>query len=81
MQHKIDVLHGHCETVDPAEIAITVIGGGDPMADPDQFLRQVEDYAGLGVSKIWVGAPQDSEDPVGWVEQVSEQILPTIDAV
>ncbi len=58
-----------------------MVGGTDPMAEPDEFLRQIEDYAGLGVSKVWLSTPADSVDPVRWVEQVGTEIVPRISAV
>ena len=59
LSHKIDVLHRHCEDVgrDPGEIAITVIGGDDVLADTDAFVAKARDYARLGVGTIWTGFP------------------------
>ena len=77
LAHKIDVLHRHCEDVgrDPAEIAITVIGGGDPLADTDAFVARVRDYARLGVSTIWTGFP--TLDPA-LVARAGEQVVPRL---
>jgi F420-dependent oxidoreductase-like protein len=76
--HKIDVLAGHCDTLgrDPATIEKTIIGGDDPLADPDGFLRRMEAFAAVGVDKVWVG-PQ-SDDPAGWVSQLCETVLPRL---
>lgn len=66
LQHKVDVLHRHCEDVgrDPSEIAITVIGGDDVLADTDAFVAKAQAYAGLGVSTMWTGFPTLDPAPV-----------------
>lgn len=80
IKHKLDVLDGHCETVDrnPAEIERTIIGGGDPLDDVDGFLASMEAYAKLGISKVWTGAPSTVQDPVRWVDDVCEKIVPRL---
>src|SRR4051794_35131961 len=67
MQHKIEVLDGHCADVgrDPAQVRRTALAGGDPFEDLDTFLRRMEAYAGLGIDQVWVMPP--AEDPVGYV--------------
>jgi F420-dependent oxidoreductase-like protein len=79
--HKKAVLEGHCRDVgrDPSEISITVMGPGgkpDPLDDPDEFLRKLESYAKLGVTKTWVGIPLHHRDPQGWTADVAERIVP-----
>lgn len=76
--HKIEVLRGHCADVgrDPAQIQVTVIAGSDPLADVDDFLATAEAYAALGVSHVQVMPTGD--DPVAWVEQVGERIVPRL---
>lgn len=76
--HKIEVLRGHCADVgrDPAQIQVTVIAGSDPLADVDDFLATAEAYAALGVSHVQV--MPTGEDPVAWVEQVGERIVPRL---
>src|SRR5687767_6797963 len=76
--HKLDVLAGHCEREgrDPAEIRKTVITGTDPLTDVDGFLRAMAGYADLGIDQIWVGP--SGPDPAGWVEQVTEKVLPRL---
>ena len=81
VMRKKEVLEKHCEDVgrDPAEIAITVMGPGakpDPLADTDEFLRTLESYAALGVTKTWVGIPLHHEDPEGWTATVAERVVP-----
>jgi len=76
--HKIEVLRGHCADVgrDPAQIQVTVIAGSDPLADVDGFLATADAYAALGVSHVQVMPTGD--DPVAWVEQVGERIVPRL---
>jgi F420-dependent oxidoreductase-like protein len=56
VQHKVQVLNGHCEDVgrDPAEIRKTVLSFGDPSTDPDGFVRSVEPLSALGVELVEV---------------------------
>jgi F420-dependent oxidoreductase-like protein len=76
--HKLEVLDRHCDDVgrDPAEIARTVIAGGDPFGE--QFLPEMEEYAALGVDQAWVGPGPAVDDPAAWVTQVCEQVLPRL---
>ena len=53
-----------------------VIAGADPLADPDAFLRRMEELAALGIDQVWVG-PQ-AEDPVGSVARMCEEVLPRL---
>ncbi|NQX12218.1 LLM class F420-dependent oxidoreductase [Microbacteriaceae bacterium VKM Ac-2855] len=64
---KLDVLRAHCDDVgrDYDTITKTIIGGGDPIGDPDGFLRSMEEYAAEGITLVEL-APQ-GPDPQGWV--------------
>jgi F420-dependent oxidoreductase-like protein len=66
LAHKVEVLERHCEAEgrDPSEIRKTVIGGSDPVAEPDAFLREMESYARLGFTHVQTGPP--GPDPVAW---------------
>jgi F420-dependent oxidoreductase-like protein len=77
--HKLDVLRGHCDTVgrDYDEIAKTVLGTlNRPLDDVDAWLASMEQYAALGVSQVWVGP--DAADPVGWTEQMADEVVPRL---
>lgn len=78
--HKLQVLDRHCasEGRDPATVQRTVIGGPDPLADTDAFLRAAEAHARLGVSRTWVGPPVGEADPAGWTTRVAERVLPRV---
>jgi len=75
---KLDVLRRHCDDVgrDYDEIRKTILWFGDPVAEPDRFAREMEEYAGLGVSLAAVMPPTD--DPERWTAALVEQALPRV---
>lgn len=81
MRHKLDVLRRHCDDVgrDYAEIEKTMgqdMGGPDPAADPDGFLKLMAGYAEVGVEMVTL--MPITEDPVGWTTTVCEDVLPRL---
>jgi F420-dependent oxidoreductase-like protein len=78
LRHKVGVLRRHCDDVgrDPAEIAITILGGADPAGDPDAFVRAMEAYAKEGAVLVEVVPPPP--DPVGVVARLCEQVVPRL---
>jgi F420-dependent oxidoreductase-like protein len=77
--HKLDILRGHCDTVgrDYDEVTKTITGSlNRPLDDVDAWLGLMEEYADLGISQVWVGP--EAADPVGWTEQMCEQVLPRL---
>ncbi|HET7430237.1 MAG TPA: LLM class F420-dependent oxidoreductase [Nocardioides sp.] len=79
VRHKLDVLRTHCDAVgrDESEIAKTVIASRiDPLRDRDGWLASMEALAGLGIEQVWT--TPDPADPVGWTEQMSEQVVPRL---
>jgi len=76
--HKIDVLMRHCETEgrDPSDIRITILGGGDPLGETDQFLRAMEQYSRLGVQLVEI-VPM-GPDPVSFVRELCEKVAPRL---
>lgn len=78
VKQKLDVLARHCETEhrDPAEIQKTIIGGGDPAADPDGFISSMEEYAQLGIDPVEI-APRVA-DPVAFVHTLGERVVPRL---
>jgi F420-dependent oxidoreductase-like protein len=77
--HKLDVLRRHCDDVgrDYDEVAKTVVGTlNRPLDDVDGWLQSMQQYADLGVTQVWVGP--DADDPVGWTEQMAEQVVPRL---
>jgi F420-dependent oxidoreductase-like protein len=78
VKHKLEVLERHCDDVgrDPATIERTIQGRGDPIGDPDGFMAQMERYAALGVDLVELSPP--APDPLGFVEQIGEKIVPRL---
>jgi F420-dependent oxidoreductase-like protein len=81
VRHKLDVLRRHCDDVgrDYATIEKTMLngaGGPDPVADPDGFVRDMGEYADLGITLVTLMPPTD--DPVGWTTAVCEDVLPRL---
>ncbi len=77
-EHKVDVLARHCETEgrDPAEITKTILGGGDPVGDPDAFVADMEGYARLGIDLVEI-MPL-GPDPVAIVSELGEKVVPRL---
>jgi len=76
--HKLEVLRGHCDTVgrDYDAIRKTVLFLGDPLANPDDFRRDVEAYGALGISLVTVVPP--TEDPEAWMTDMVTDVLPSM---
>jgi F420-dependent oxidoreductase-like protein len=79
-EHKLGVLHRHCEAVerDPAEIQKTVMMLIDPTVDLDGFLCTAEQYARLGFDLIDVMPPVDESDPVAFASRLGEHVIPRV---
>jgi F420-dependent oxidoreductase-like protein len=77
-KHKLDVLARHCEVEgrDPAEITKTILGGGDPVGDPDAFVADMEGYARLGIDLVEI-MPL-GPDPAAMVSELGEKVLPRL---
>ncbi|MEY8018266.1 LLM class F420-dependent oxidoreductase [Mycobacterium servetii] len=80
LQHKVDVLHRHCDAVgrDPAEIRKAVGVPADPFAAPDEYLRTVERYAALGIGMINAGPLPGNPDPVGFIRRLGDELIPRL---
>jgi len=79
--HKLSVLRSHCETEgsDYDAIEKTILARLDPTEDVDAFLKAMEEYAALGVSLVSLVPPTD--DPVGWMTQMCEDVVPRLQEV
>jgi F420-dependent oxidoreductase-like protein len=78
---KLDVLRAHCEAEgrDYDAIKKTLNGAGDPRDDIDGFLREMEQYAALGVSLIDLrNIPPDPEQVV---TELGEQLVPRLSQI
>jgi len=76
--HKLQVLRGHCDELgrDYDAIRKTLLFHGDPLADPDAFLRDMEAYAGLGISLVTMAPP--TGDPEAWTTTMVTDVLPRL---
>lgn len=74
---KLDVLARHCEAEgrDPATIDRTILAMSNPVADPDEFLAAMTDYAALGISTVEI---MPVGDPVAYTTQVVEHVAPRL---
>ncbi len=75
---KLDVLRRHCDELDRDYDAIrkTILYFGDPVADPDTFVRDMEEYAALGVTLAAMMAP--AAGPEAWATALVEDVLPQV---
>lgn len=77
VKDKLEILARHCETEgrDPATIKKTIlsVGGVDPGADPDGFLRAMEQYAALRIDLVEVSAA--GPDPVAYVRKLGDTVV------
>ncbi|CCH30830.1 Luciferase-like monooxygenase [Saccharothrix espanaensis DSM 44229] len=79
VRHKLDVLRGHCDTFgrDIATIDKTLTYRPAPEVDTlDDFVRDVADYAELGIDTVILVPPGDA--PARWVEQVAAPLVPRL---
>jgi hypothetical protein len=80
LAHKLEVLRRHCDDVgrDYGSIEKTIGGMGmiDPVTHTDEWLAEVERYAGLGATLVTL-TPQ-GDDPVAWTTDMVERVLPRL---
>jgi F420-dependent oxidoreductase-like protein len=74
VKRKLDILAQHCEDEgrDMATIKKTIQGAGDPTKDLDGFLRDMEEYAKLGIAMV--GVRNTSPDPVAMARKLKEVV-------
>ena len=80
LEHKIDVLRRHCDTVgrDVSEVGKTVGLFADPFADIDGYLKRLERYAELGIEMINIGPVPGTPDPAGFVQRFGDELMPKV---
>jgi F420-dependent oxidoreductase-like protein len=71
---KLDVLRAHCDAEgrDYDAIQKTIIGRVDPSGDVSDFLKEMEEYAKLGIDLVEVSPLMP--DPAGFVRQLGEKV-------
>jgi F420-dependent oxidoreductase-like protein len=76
--HKLEVLDRHCEAEgrDPATIKKTIVNSVNPLDDVGAFLASMDEYAKLGIELVELSPI--GPDPVAWVTQVAEQVVPDL---
>jgi F420-dependent oxidoreductase-like protein len=81
VQRKLDILERHCEDEgrDSAEIKKTIMGGINPLDDPDAFLAAMEEYSRLGIDLVEI---RDSvPDPVAVITELGERVIPRLSEI
>jgi F420-dependent oxidoreductase-like protein len=77
--HKLAILREHCDRLgrDYATIEKTCQGGAvDAVADPDAFLRKMEQLAALGIEHVQLR--NRVPDPAGYVTEFGEKVAPRL---
>lgn len=82
LEHKIEVLHRHCDAVgrDPRDIRKTCGGLAtlDPFENLDEYLRTAERFGRLGIDMINVGPLPGNPDPVGYIRRLGDEVIPRL---
>jgi F420-dependent oxidoreductase-like protein len=82
IKHKLEVLRQHCADVgrDYETIEKTLGGGGgtDPVRNTDAFLKEMEQYAALGITLYTCTVTPGIDDPVGYTTELVERVLPRL---
>ncbi|MDE3086685.1 MAG: LLM class F420-dependent oxidoreductase [Acidobacteriota bacterium] len=75
--HKLRVLEEHCaaEGRDPAGISRTILAFANPLDDVAGFLKEMEQYAALGVDLVEV---MPLVDPVEFARRLGEEVVPAL---
>ncbi|MEU7528778.1 LLM class F420-dependent oxidoreductase [Saccharothrix sp. NPDC042600] len=79
VRHKLDVLRGHCDKFgrDLSSIDKTLTYRAAPTVDTiDEFLRDIADYAELGIDTVILVPPGDA--PAAWIEEVAAPLVPRL---
>jgi F420-dependent oxidoreductase-like protein len=82
IKHKLAVLREHCDRLGRDYDAIEKTMQGpfpDPFADPDAVIRDLEQYAALGIEHVQFRAP--APDPLGTVQRFGEELADRIQAI
>ena len=75
--HKLEVLGRHCDNEgrDPSLINKAILATSNPLDDPDRFVAEMADYAALGIDAVEL---MPSGDPIAYVTQVGERLVPAL---
>jgi len=77
---KLEVLRAHCDAVgrDYDTLDKTVVAVTGAFGDVDQFLRDCEGYAALGIDEVVVMT--EGDDLAGFVDRVATELVPRVRA-
>ncbi len=80
LEHKIEVLNRHCDTIgrDPHEIRKTVGLFVNPFEDREGYFTTVERFARLGVEMVNAGPFPGNPDPVGFIRRLGDEVIPKL---
>src|ERR1700761_7382727 len=75
VRHKLEVLRRHCDAEgrDYDAIEKTIVGRVDPAGDVSEFLKEMEEYAKLGVDLVEVAPAMP--DPARFVTLLGEKVV------
>jgi F420-dependent oxidoreductase-like protein len=75
VRHKLDVLRGHCDAEgrDYDAIEKTIVGRVDPGGDVSGFLKEMEEYAALGIDLVEIAPAMP--DPARFVALLGEKVI------
>lgn len=75
VRHKLEVLRGHCDAEgrDYDAIEKTIVGRVDPDGDVSGFLKEMEEYAALGIDLVEVAPAMP--DPARFVTLLGEKVI------
>jgi alkanesulfonate monooxygenase len=81
LEHKLDVLRGHCQAVgrDYDEIEKTVMGPLDPGREGekiDELIQQLQQLAGLGITHYHGSVPDAAS--IRPIELLGERVVPVV---
>lgn len=75
VRHKLEVLRGHCDAEgrDYDAIEKTIVGRVDPAGDVSGFLKEMEEYAALGIDLVEIAPAMP--DPARFVTLLGEKVI------
>jgi F420-dependent oxidoreductase-like protein len=81
VQHKVEVLQGHCAVVgrDPQEIEVTALMTVADDAAPDTIMREAEAFSSAGVDAIAIRST--GPEPARWLQETWAPVVPRLEAI
>jgi len=81
VQHKVEVLHGHCAEVgrDPERIEVTALMTIADDATPDAILREAEAFSAAGADAVVIRST--GAEPARWLQETWAPVVPRLEAI